>query len=414
MVLFLKLQVVITTSKTMLKFVSYLLCYLFYPFSFIIPRTDKILVFGSFWGGFNENSKYLYIYCHEHLKNRCAVWVSTKRTTVRTLREKGLPAYWVGSPHGIWFALRGKYWFVNSYTSDILFCLVGNAILVNLWHGLPWKCIEYGITKGALAKRYAKQDKWDVFYHPAPFRKPQYVLSSSPFITDIFSRSFRIPKSSCLEEGYPRDYLLTHPKDEVLQFIQKYESPDLFRFIERLRDYQHVYIYMPTWRDSQRNLFAGGMDLPTLNNVMREQNALMLMKPHPNTIIPNFAEYSNLIFLDNTSEVYCILPFTDVLISDYSSVMFDYAIMPNKGMILYQYDYESYIQDREFNFPAENNLIGRQVKSFEELIAVIQKKDYYPDETERKRFLDQFWGDTILLKTDVCYNILNRLQLLDV
>ena len=378
------------------KFIAYCFCYLFYPLSFVVPRSKRYLIFGSFRGAFNDNSKYLYLYANKQKSEQYRpIWVSTKRSTVAHVRQLGYEAYWVASPQGLWYSLRGKYWFVNSYTSDILFCLAGNATVVNLWHGLPWKCIEFGIKKGVLSKRFSKEDKMDVFFHPACFRKPDYVLSGGGSISKIFAYSFRIRIEQCLELGYPRNYLLTRPREEVLDFIRKYESSQALALAETIQMYKTTYIYMPTWRDSQRNLFANGIDLQVLNNVMAEQNALAVMKPHPNTVKPEHSEYSNLVFMESTADVYAILPLTDVLITDYSSIMFDYPLMDNKSMILYQYDYDEYITEREFNFPLEGNIIGRKVTSFEELLSVIRSKDYQLTNFERQRFLFKFWGNTI-------------------
>lgn len=377
------------------KFIAYIICYLFYPLSFLVPRSRRILVFGSFRGAFNDNSKYLYLYANSYLRSKYRlIWISTKQSTVKHIRQLGYETYWVASPMGIWYALRGKYWFINSYTADILFCLSGGATIVNLWHGLPWKCIEYGIKKGPLAKRYSREDKKDVFFHPACFMKPNYVLSGGEFISEIFAYSFRIRKDQCLQLGYPRNYLLGCSKAEVMDFIRKYESSQTLALAEKMQAYKTIYVYMPTWRDSQKNLFAKGIDLKTLNEVMVEQNALAILKPHPNTELPEHFEYSNLEFMDSTADVYALLPLTDVLITDYSSIMFDYPLMDGKSQILYQYDYDEYVAEREFNFPLEGNIIGHKVTSFEELLQVIRAKDYSLNENDRQQFIDKFWGDT--------------------
>lgn len=392
------------------KFIAYCFCYLFYPLSFVVPRSKRYLIFGSFRGAFNDNSKYLYLYANKQKSEQYRpIWVSTKRSTVAHVRQLGYEAYWVASPQGLWYSLRGKYWFVNSYTSDILFCLAGNATVVNLWHGLPWKCIEFGIKKGVLSKRFSKEDKMDVFFHPACFRKPDYVLSGGESISKIFAYSFRIRIEQCLELGYPRNYLLTRPREEVLDFIRKYESSQALALAETIQMYKTTYIYMPTWRDSQRNLFANGIDLQVLNNVMAEQNALVIMKPHPNTAKPKHIEFSNMVFMNSTADVYTILPLTDVLITDYSSVMFDYPLIEGKDMILYQYDYNEYIEEREFNFSLEGNIIGRKVTSFEELIEVIKNKDYTLDSKQRLDFLDKYWGETVGI--DPCEAIFERLKI---
>lgn len=397
--------------KTIFKFIAYLCCYLFYPLSYLVPRSKKILVFGSYRGGFNDNTKYLFIYASEHIKDKSVVWISTKKSTVNQIRKIGYKAYYVASIRGLYYSLRAKYWFVNSYTSDILFCLAGSAKIVNLWHGLPMKTIEFGITKGELAKRYVDRLFSDVFFHPAPFRRPDYLLSPSEFIDSIFIPSFRVTEKQCIHAGYPRTLLLQQSKVVVDKFISCYESQATKELIEKIQQYDKVFVYMPTWRDSQRNCFANGFDLNALNECVAKQNACVLMKPHANTIIDKSIKYSNLFFLDGSVDMYCILPYTHTLITDYSSILYDYILMPDKNVILFHYDYDEYVSSREFIFEIKENIVGRQVYTFDELVDVIRNNDYHINQSDRQRILDKFWGDTF--DKNSCNVILYKLGLLD-
>ena len=397
--------------KQIAKFIAYLLCYAFYPISYLFPRTDKILVFGSYRGAFNDNTKYLFLYANEHITDRKVVWISTKQSTVKHIRSLGYEAYSVISLKGLWYALRGKYWFVNSYSSDIAFCLAGSAKIVNLWHGVPMKAIEFGITKGDLAKRYVQRDIRDTFFHPAPFRRPDYMVSTTDFFDEVFSQSFRIDKSQCMQTGCPRNRMLRLPKEEVDTFISRYESNETKALVEKIKQYKTVFVYMPTWRDSQRDCFANGFDLEAFNNCVAQQNACVLMKPHANTIIDKSVTYSNLFFLDGNVDMYCILPYTHVLITDYSSILYDYILMPDKHVILFHYDYEEYVNSREFIFDIQDNIVGRKVYTFDELIQVISTNDYTMDTTARQKILDKFWGETS--DKNSCELVFEKLRLLD-
>lgn len=397
--------------KQVAKFIAYLLCYAFYPISYLFPRTDKVLVFGSYRGAFNDNTKYLFLYANEHITDRKVVWISTKQSTVKHIRSLGYEAYSVMSLKGLWYALRGKYWFVNSYSSDIAFCLAGSAKIVNLWHGVPMKAIEFGITKGDLAKRYVQRDIRDTFFHPAPFRRPDYMVSTTDFFDEVFSQSFRIDKSQCMQTGCPRNRMLRLPKEEVDKFISRYESNETKALVEKIKQYKTVFVYMPTWRDSQRDCFANGFDLEAFNNCVAQQNACVLMKPHANTIIDKSVTYSNLFFLDGNVDMYCILPYTHVLITDYSSILYDYILMPDKHVILFHYDYEEYVNSREFIFDIQDNIVGRKVYTFDELIQVISTNDYAMDTTARQKILDKFWGETS--DKNSCELVFEKLRLLD-
>lgn len=378
-----------------MKTLAYIICYLIYPFSFLVPRSKKQLAFGSYRGSFSDNSKYLYLYALTHLTDKKVSWLSVNRQTVHRLRTLGLPAYWVLSPIGVWKALRAKYWFVSAYTSDIMYCLSGNATVVNLWHGVGLKYCEFNITTGPLADRYVRKTFKERFYHPESFRRPDYVLTSTECQTRMMKTAFRVPVERCLELGYPRNAILTQPKENVLAFVDKYEPKETKQLIDKCSQFDKVYIYMPTWRDSQKDVFAQHMDLRKLSEVLKEQNALLLLKPHPNTIVDNIYQADNIILVERTVDIYGVLPFTDVLITDYSSILYDYLLMPAKQVILYLYDYDEYVKERDFYYPFDENVVGKQVNTFAELVNVIDEQDYQMDEKDRQRILDIFWGETM-------------------
>ena len=162
----------------MIKIFAYLICYCIYPFSFLFPRNRKKWAFGSFKGAFNDNAKYLFIHVSEQRSDVDAAWLSINKATVQEIKSKGLRAYYILNPRGLWFALTSKYWFFNAYSSDIMFCLSGGAKLVNLWHGLPMKRIEFDITTGPLAERFVKRSLRERFFHPDNLQRPDYLLSA--------------------------------------------------------------------------------------------------------------------------------------------------------------------------------------------------------------------------------------------
>lgn len=389
-----------------MKTILYLICYCIYPFSFLVPRTKKKIAFGSFRGAFNDNAKYLFIYAVEHgfAKNVC--WLSNNRKTIQLIKSLGLPAKWVLSPGGVWWALRSKTWFVNSYTSDIMYCLSGNADVVNLWHGVGLKKCEFNVTSGALAKRYIERQFKEVFYHPEVFRRPDWFISSTDFQSQMFASAFRLPIEKCLNLGYPRNSMLVKNNEDIKQFISRYESPNTLNLIEQLAQYRKVYIYMPTWRDSQLNVFSQQFDFNHLESILAQQNAFLLLKPHANTKVDNIRETNHIRFIDGKTDVYGILPFTDVLITDYSSILYDYILMKNKDVILYLYDMDDYIKDRDFFYPFDENVVGCRAYNFDDLLGLITNENYTIDSKERERIITKFWGDT--MNTDVCKNILDK------
>lgn len=382
-----------------MKFFLFLVLYLVYPLSFLFSRSKRKWSFGSFRGAFNDNAKYLFIYCVEHCPEIDAVWLSKSKKTVREVRNKGLKAYYIASPKGMWHALTSKYWFYNSYSSDILYAFSGGAICINLWHGVGLKRTEFNITSGKLAERYQQKKFWEVYYHPESFKRPDWLISSSPFQSVMFASAFRLPLERCLELGYPRNVILTCLERERLDFVRKYEPATAMSLIERITggQYSNVFVYMPTWRDSQLNVFTQSFDMHRLDAILKEQNSLLLLKPHANTKVnkDEFASLQNICFVEGNMDIYPVLPYTDTLITDYSSILYDYILMPGKSVILYLYDYAEYLNERDLYYPFDENVVGRKVYTFDELFNCIKEDDYTIDEARRQVIVDRFWGQTL-------------------
>ena len=380
-----------------MKFLAYLICYAIYPFSFLFVRNKKKLAFGSFRNAFNDNAKYLFIYFQNQRKDLNSAWLSLSKKTVNEVRAKGLKAYYTLSFKGLWHALTAKYWFYNSYSSDIMYAFSGGAVGINLWHGVGLKKIEFNIDSGALAARFQKRSLKEMYYHPESFRKPDWVLTSTPFQTDMFAPAFRIPKSQCLELGYPRNEILICDNEKRRNFINLYEPEATSQLLSRLRNggYDKVFIYMPTWRDSQRDIFVQSFDLKKMDDILKANNSLLLLKPHSNTRVDasTIRNYQNIQLLNADMDVYPILPHIDVLITDYSSILYDFILMENHDVILYLYDYDDYVKDRELFYPFDENVVGTRAMNFDELCRCIQQGDFKIDETQRKMILKRFWGD---------------------
>ena len=370
-----------------MKFLAYIVLYIFYPISLLFIRNNNKVSFGSYRKSFTDNAKYLFIYCQKNRPDLDSAWLSLSKQTVQDIRKYGLKAYFTLSPKGIWHALTSKHWFFNSYTSDIMFAFSGNAVCVNLWHGIGLKRIEFNILSGKLAERYHERKFKEVFYHPECFKRPDWFLSSTPFQSKMFSSAFRIDQSRCLELGYPRNAILTSDKDVRKTHIASFENDSTKSVIAQITkwDYEKVFIYMPTWRDSQRDIFVQSFDLSKMNKLLKEKNSLLILKPHANTIVERVDQYSNIIFADSKSDVYPIPPYTNVLITDYSSIL---------------YDYMEYVKDRDLYYPFDENVVGKRVFNFDELYSCIEQDDYSIDLAKKQEIVEKFWGKSIFCNSN--------------
>ena len=377
-----------------MKFLVYILGYIVWLFSFLVPRNKRIWVFGGTHGAFSDNAKYLFIHTSLKCKEVKPVWITYKSETVKQVRSMGFKAYSILSPRGFYYAMRGGYYFFNSYSSDICFFTAGRAVCVNLWHGVGLKKIEFCIDRGPLYNRYVKKTLKERFFYPQVYRIPDYFISSTPFQSVKFAKAFRIDESKCLNIGYPRNDQFFMSKAEQSQMISKYSTKNETDLLLKMRNYNKIYLYMPTWRESQRNLFAEHMDLEVLNKLMLKTNSLFILKPHANTVVSNrdqIKEYSNLLLLGGNVDIYPLLSYTHVLVTDYSSILYDYLLLEGKGVILYLYDYKDYVQERDFNYPFSENVAGERAYTFTELTAAIERDSY--NKSKYIMLRERFWGE---------------------
>lgn len=295
----------------------------FYWLGGFIPRRRNRWIFGSYSNAFNDNSKYLYIHVVENHPEIDAIWITGNPVVRDHVRHAGGKALSRWSIKGIWACLTGKYWFVSSYVADINYYCSRNAILTNLWHGIPLKKIEFDIENGPLADRFqrsnifARKVKWTSL-----FRHPEYVLSTSLRVTtESFVSAFRVSREQCLDLGYPRTDIFFKSQSERLRIIDRWDSPATRFTIQKISQYGRCLIYMPTWRDARPDFISSsGWDFQALNEVLKMENTLLLLKLHVNTpanTLLQASNRSNIHVMKSTEDVYGVLPYTSGLITDY-------------------------------------------------------------------------------------------------
>lgn len=345
------------------------LALIIYLISHLFPRKRQRWLFGEAHG-FNNNSKYLFLEVVEKHPEIEAIWIGD-RLTVRMLREKHLPAYYRYSPKGIFYCLCSKVYIVSWTTSDISFYLSGGAFVVNLWHGLAWKkCLWLRDTE------YDNASLWKKIEHfisrPAAHFPPQLVLSTSSFYTDIFLRTFRVHRENCIEDIYPRVSFMLKPKSEIIEHLTNYSFDNYLTLINELSQYKRVYLYAPTFRDSGEDFISSsGLNFQELDERLGAESFFMLIKFHPATKYDakKLGVLNNIRLLDISYDLNMIMPFTDVLITDYSTTLVDYMLL-NKKIIAFTFDYDYYTtQCRELLFPFDECIRGiPRVNNAEELM----------------------------------------------
>lgn len=379
---------------------------LFFPinfFSVIVPRKKNVWVFGA-WRGhrYSDNSRYLYEYVLKNEREIRPIWLTRNKKLIELVHNDGGEAYLVNSLKGIWFAFRASTTVINEGLDDVnVFGIIGSK-KIQLWHGTPLKKIGIDAINH-FYKQQSQNLQWlRKFKNINPFHKwikkqAQWdiIVTSSNLTQQFLSSAFGIPQSKVKITGDPRsDIILSrHPK-----------IPDTITNINNYHKNQKIILYVPTFRDSDFDYFKG-VDLNQLATFLERADALLLIKLHfvYRKELSNQSSTSQLDrihFLEDDiyMDVNKILPFVDVLITDYSSIFYDYLLL-DRPIIFTPFDYHSYLNERGFYVDYYEMTPGQKCEDWEEIICkldyiILKDQDKFSSERKRIRDLYHTYIDT--------------------
>lgn len=392
-----------------------LLGYPLFLLSFLVKRNSRKWAIGG-KVGFADNPKYFYLYlAMNRIRDVRYRWIAGNRKEAVRLRSKGIDCSYKWSLKGIWYCLTAGKYIYSCHLTDVNYWTSGGVVGVNLWHGVGIKCIEFKARSGPEKRIYDEKNKMARLFLPHLFRRPDLFLSTSSLMTRHFAECFRISEQQCMRSGYPRCDIFYWSRAELKSFIEKYEGSESLALVQRMETCSKVFIYMPTYRDTQTDFFAAsGIDLCCLDTELRNINALLLIKMHPATRMDGelaAAGLTNILFLDSRMDVYPLLPFTDVLITDYSSIYYDYLLMESKSVLLFPFDYEEYIATcRDLAFDFDSYTPGPRVRTFSGLLDAI-RNGVVPDFEQRKWVTEQFWENRNRESAGEIYRLLTRIPM---
>lgn len=366
-----------------------------FPLSFLVPRRGDLWVFGAPQDTFSGNPKYLFLWVAQHRRDVEAVWVTGSARTAELLRERGYRCELRWSVAGVRAAARARYHVVANDASDTCLALAGGARVVNLWHGVGIKRILREARVGhnaALARRLWRPDVYLRSGHR--FRRPAMVASTSPTMSAHFARSFDVPVQRCPVVGYPRvDPLVDEAFRALCLTFGDYEG-----LRSRLAG-RTVYLYAPTLRDDDEGFLDEALpDLAALSRALRPTDGVLLLKLHPFTaarVGAGLAGADDVVVWPEGLDLYPVLDEVDCLVTDYSSLLYDYVAVRGSGVVVYAYDLARYVsKDRDLAFDLEENVIGARATSFEQLCEVLSSgaalADLDPSRLAELR--SRFWG----------------------
>jgi CDP-glycerol glycerophosphotransferase len=308
---------------------------LFYWLSFLIPKDKNLWAFGSMFGaGYADNSKYFFEYiCKYHPEVR-VVWFSARSDVVDEVRRKGYEAYRFYSPVGIVLALRAGAGFIShSGVRDIRpFVFTPSTVLVNLWHGIPLKKIALDNKVSDVRNKPLFQPlQWLSCVLCRGFRRQADLLTAaSEEDRRNFSTAFTYPLDKIKITGYPLNDVFFSSSKQKLNKEKKG-------------------IYVPTFRGKENSSFdffeQFGFDIEAADKFLASLNVTLYLKLHhfnyPSPEIQRSIQNANNIKFYPKLDVYEELPEFDFLITDFSSIYFDFLLV-GKPIIFAPFDRDGF------------------------------------------------------------------------
>ncbi len=338
---------------------------------------------------FTGNPKWLFLYVNKYRKDIDAYWVCDDEEIVDYVRSLGYQAYTFASEEGIRVTSRCLVYVVENVKEHIPPRL-RKAILLNLFHGVGCKSIErkvnYGFLNERIAKKYITYNEY--------YKQNQLFLVTSPLMEKHFKEQCGIDDDKVIRAGYPRCVYQKY-FDKISTF-----NHDILGE-KGLPGDTRIAVYAPTYRDGAQNEFFGTAipDMDQLVEKLEEQNMLLIFKMHPFMekdyeyvrVKERYADCKNLLFWDNTKDIYEIFDQIDLAIVDYSSIFYDMLAAGIPHFIRYFFDYDNKENLRDFVFDVKEMTCGKICNNYTELLDTL---GHYTedDAAERDRIMDLFWS----------------------
>ncbi len=257
-----------------------------------------------------------------------------------------------------------------------------HRILIQLWHAC-------GAFKTFGFTRVGKDG--GPYQMSTNHRYYNYAIVSSSEIRRFYAEGFGIDVANVKALGVPRtdDFFQESYKIEIQERLYQ-EYPQLVG--------KKVILFAPTFRGNGAGTAYFPFDKFNVERILNQlgDEYMIVIKHHPfveQRHPVSDAVKDRVLDLSTESEINDLLFITDLLITDYSSVIFEASLL-SIPMLFYAFDLEDYVVNRDFYYPFKNFVPGKIVRNVDAIVNAIVQNDYEQEkvETFKKRFFDQLDG----------------------
>ncbi len=245
-------------------------------------------------------------------------------------------------------ALSSAKFLINNASFPYYFTKKKEQVYVNTWHGIPLKSLGYDMPNG-------KTESSNVVRN---MLISDYMISASPFLTQIYEESYKLKEvytGKIIEEGYPR-----------LDTLERFKREDVLKLLAdrgvKVDPSKKIILYAPTWKG--KSYATASADVSGLfefkkrfESVIDTNEYQVLIKPHQRVFQLAANKLREGFFVPADVEANIVLSVTDVLVSDFSSIFYDY-LYTGRPVVFYIEDLEAYNRERGLYHRVEEALPG--------------------------------------------------------
>jgi CDP-glycerol glycerophosphotransferase (TagB/SpsB family) len=347
---------------------KFLLGNLYKLFTLFLPINQNKVVYASFRSdGLNGNLEYI----NNELRRKTGRFSYVFLFGKYRSSLSGTAMYYVQMVRAIYHLATSRYFFVDDYYLPIYMITPRKGSdIIQLWHAAgAFKKFGYstlGRSFGPSA-HYVEHIKIHSNYSK--------VVVSTEEVIPFYAEAFQTPIKQIYPLGLPRtDYFFETDKHEEFKKRFLTEYPELVN--------KKLVLYAPTFRGSshQQSTFDYSINFHSLSKVLGDEYAILVhLHPYMNGEIDRDRQFGGFVYqLDNVYSIEEILTISDLLITDYSSIIFDYSIL-SRPIAFFASDLASYTKERDFYYRYEEFVPGPIFHQSEELAHWIKQGDYDMD-----------------------------------
>lgn len=287
-------------------------------------------------------------------------------------------------------AMKAKCWITNSGIGRGLSFKKKETLYINTWHGTPLKLMGQDSPGAKPGVKYG----YDL------------QCAQSEFEAKVFHKAFNIPYENFLVRGLPRNDILAHV-DDMQRTLMK-------RKLE-LPENKKILLYAPTFREYERDESHNCVIRPPVDFSKWKQqlgeNYVILLRLHYEVkeMLTSEIDGEFVIDVSDYPTLNDLMIASDALITDYSSIMFDYSIL-DRPIFIFAYDYETYKKKRGMYFDIREELTGGTINE-DELIKLIKECNVEENVNKVRCFRDKYvteYGHATKATVDAIHRLLQE------